>query len=163
MSADRCRAILLSGFGTGYAPVASGTFGTLPGVALAVVLGAVLPAPALGPVLLGLALVLFVWACTQSAFIARTWPKEDPGTVVLDEIVGYLVALGILALVVGTPGTWAHVLGFVAFRAFDVLKVPPADRLEEIDGAVGIMADDVAAGVYTALVLLLADAAGLLT
>lgn len=159
---DRLRAILLSGFGTGYAPVASGTFGTLPGVLIAILLGAVCPASWLGWALLGLALVLYCFGALQSDFIARTWPNEDPGQVVLDEIVGYLVAVGIYAAFHGTPHAYVHVVAFIAFRVFDVVKVPPADRLEELPGAVGVMADDVAAGVYAGLVLLVAESFGLL-
>lgn len=159
---DRFRAILLSGFGTGYAPIASGTFGTLPGVLLAILLGAVCPASWLAWVLLGTALVLLVWGMMQTDFIARTWPNEDPGQVVLDEIVGYLVAIGIYAAFHGTPHAYAHVVAFIAFRVFDVVKVPPANRLEEMPGAPGVMADDVAAGIYAGLVLLAAESFGLL-
>lgn len=156
---DHLRKLLLTGGYTGYAPIASGTFGTLPGVVVAIVVGVVVPPGAIWLVLLGLAGALLAFALTQTAFVRRTWPGEDPGVITLDEVVGYLIALGLLALIVGPPGQWAHVLGFVAFRVFDVLKVPPADRLEELPGALGIMADDVMAGVYTGLVLV--GAAGL--
>lgn len=159
---DRVRWLLLTGLGTGKAPVAPGTFGTLPGVVLAIVIGAVLPPSWVAWVLLGVGLCLFVFGAGQTKFVERTWPTEDPGTVVLDEIVGYLVMAGLFAVFAGAPGVWAHVVGFVAFRVFDVLKPPPADRLEELPGAVGIMADDVMAGVYAALVLLVADALGFL-
>ena len=159
---DRFRAILLSGFGTGYAPVASGTFGTLPGVLLAILLGAVCPEAWLGWVLTGAAFVLFVFGALQTDFIARTWPKEDPGQVVLDEIVGYLVAVAIYAAFHGTPHGYVHVVAFLAFRVFDIVKVAPANRLEEVPGALGVMAGDVAAGVYAGLVLLVAETFGLL-
>lgn len=160
--ADRIRFLLMTGFGTGLAPVASGTFGTLPGVAIAVVLGFVLPAGVFTPVVFGLAAVLFVFGIAQTAFVARTFGVEDPGAVVLDEIVGYLVTIGGFALVAGGPDVWAHVAGFFAFRVFDVWKPPPAAGLEHLPGALGIMADDVAAGVYAALVLIALHGVGLL-
>lgn len=159
--ADRIRWLLMTGLGTGRAPVASGTFGTLPAVAAAILLGAVVPPGALGPVLLGLAAVLFAFGAAQTGFVARAFGTDDPGAVVLDEIVGYFVTVGLFAAVVGPPDAWGHALAFVAFRVFDVLKPPPADRLEELHGALGIMADDVAAGVYAALVLLAAHAVGI--
>ena len=75
----------------------------------------------------------------------RTFAGKDPGAFVLDEIVGYLLALAIYVAVRGDPTVLAHAACFFFFRAFDVLKTYPANRLEQLPGAPGIMLDDVAA------------------
>ena len=156
---DRLRWLLITSGGLGCSPFAPGTVGTLGGVLLAVSLQWALP----GHVLLAWSVaagVLFVWGCLQTEFVARTWPKEDPGHFVLDEVVGYVVTVLVYALVAQRlPGATAHMVAFFAFRAFDVLKVQPARKLEDLPGAFGIMADDQMAGVYAGvsvwLVLLL--------
>lgn len=152
--ADRVCWLLATGCGLGLAPVASGTFGTLGGVALALLLQLWLRGASLGVALLALALVLLVFGCSLTGWTERILRAEDPKPFVLDEIVGYLVALGIFALVRGDPSPTAHVACFLVFRAFDVAKPWPANRLEHLPGAPGIMLDDVAAGVYSGLVLL---------
>ncbi len=151
--ADRCRWLLITCGGLGCSPWAPGTVGTLGGVLLAVTLQWLMPGHAVqawGIV----AVVLFLWGCLQSEFVARTWPKEDPGQFVLDEVVGYLVTVIVYALLAQKlPGAFAHMAAFFAFRAHDVLKIQPARKLEDLPGALGIMADDQMAGVYAGLSL----------
>ena len=151
--ADRARWLLITSGGLGCSPWAPGTVGTLGGVVLGVTLQWLFPAHAL--LAWGIAaLVLFVWGCSQTKFVARTWPKEDPGHFVLDEVVGYLVTLLVYALLAQQPvSPLAHVGAFFAFRVFDVLKIQPARKLEDLPGAVGIMADDQMAGAYAGVVL----------
>lgn len=148
---DRLRWLLITSFGLGLAPVASGTVGTLGGVLLAIVLQSVVPDRTIlvWSVVAG---ALFVWGCLQSKFVARTWPKEDPGQFVLDEVVGYLVTvITYAALSQQAPGPLAHTAAFFAFRFFDVAKIQPAKKLEDLHGAFGIMADDQVAGLYAGL------------
>ncbi|MCA8951634.1 MAG: phosphatidylglycerophosphatase A [Planctomycetes bacterium] len=147
---DRLRWCLITSFGLGLAPVASGTFGTLGGVALAVTLQWAMP----GHVVLSwsiAAVVLFVYGCLETRFVERTWPKKDPGQFVLDEVVGYLVTVIVYALVREVPDAVGHMAAFFAFRVFDVLKIQPCKKLEDLPGALGIMADDQMAGVYAGL------------
>jgi phosphatidylglycerophosphatase A len=80
---------------------------------------------------------------------------------VLDEVVGYLVTVAVFLTLRGPLGPTGFALAFVLFRVFDILKVQPARRLEELPGAYGIMLDDVAAGAYAGLVLVGASALGL--
>ncbi|HEX5054132.1 MAG TPA: phosphatidylglycerophosphatase A [Planctomycetota bacterium] len=149
--ADRCRWLLITSGGLGTSPFAPGTVGTLGGVLLAVTLQWLLPEHAVLAWSIA-AVVLFLWGCLQSEFVARTWPKEDPGQFVLDEVVGYLVTVIVYALLAQRlPGAFAHMAAFFAFRAFDVLKIQPAKKLEDLPGAWGIMADDQMAGVYAGL------------
>jgi phosphatidylglycerophosphatase A len=152
--ADRCRWLLITSGGLGCSPWAPGTVGTLGGVLVGVLLQLAFPQHAV--LAWGIAaVVLFAFGCTQSKFVARTWPKEDPGHFVLDEVVGYLVTLIVYALLSQAPFVTplAHTGAFFAFRAFDVLKIQPARALEDLPGALGIMADDQMAGVYAGLSL----------
>ncbi len=159
---DRCRYLLITGFGLGLAPFAPGTFGTLAGLLPAVLLPLWFEGPALIIALWSLAALLFAFGCAQTAFTARVFAKPDPGAFVLDEVVGYLVAIALYASVVGEPSALAHAIGFFMFRVFDILKPPPVGRLEEYPGAFGIMIDDVAAGLYAGGLLVLTQALGLI-
>ncbi|MBM4060074.1 MAG: phosphatidylglycerophosphatase A [Planctomycetes bacterium] len=150
---DRARWLLITAGGLGCSPWAPGTVGTLGGVVLGIGLQWACPGHALLAWSIAAA-VLFAFGCLQSGFTARTWPREDPGQFVLDEVVGYLVTLIVYALVRQTePTALAHCGAFFAFRVFDVLKIQPARRLEDLPGALGIMADDQMAGVYAGLAL----------
>lgn len=132
------------GFGAGLVPRAPGTAGSVLGLGLAWGL-AQLALPLAVAVLAGCA-GLGVW-CTRHA-IRRTG-LADPGVVVWDEVVGMAVALcGLPA----HPGL--YLAGFLLFRLFDIWKPWPVRTLErEIPGALGVMLDDVAAGVMAGIVL----------
>ncbi|SEQ99776.1 phosphatidylglycerophosphatase A [Solimonas aquatica] len=145
--------LLAFGFGAGLAPRAPGTFGTLVGVLL------FLPLLWL-PWLLyaGLVALLFVagcWICGESA---RLLGVHDYGGIVFDEIVGYLIAAAPLVYAAPAgPGGWAlgMFLAFVLFRLFDIAKPWPIRVLDRrVGGGLGIMADDVLAGLVAALCLL---------
>ena len=82
----------------------------------------------------------------------------DPGPFVLDEVMGQLVAL--LPLLPGPFTLRGLLLAFALFRALDIVKPWPIRRLEELPGGVGIMADDLAAGVVAAALVAAARAAG---
>jgi phosphatidylglycerophosphatase A len=136
--------ILATGCGIGYAPVASGTWGSLPGLAAAWALDRWAGGWAVAA---GAALVaLFgIWAAGRAAEFLGA---KDPRQVVVDEIAGQLVTLAFLP---AAPGVL--VAGFFLFRALDVWKPWPANRLEALPGGSGIMADDLMAGLYGNLVL----------
>lgn len=141
---ERVQLLLATCLGVGYAPVAPGTFGSIPGL-----LAAWLLASLAGPwaLLAGLvAVTLTGFAVAGGA--ARALGAHDPGPVVIDEVAGQMLA------VVLVPRTLAaYALGFFLFRLFDVLKPYPAGRLEALPGGIGIMADDLAAALYANLVL----------
>jgi phosphatidylglycerophosphatase A len=83
-----------------------------------------------------------------STVVARESGIEDPGFVVIDEVAGQMIAL------IGAPLGWKYLIaGFILFRSFDIVKPFPLRRLEKLRGGLGIMMDDVGAGLY-ALVLL---------
>jgi len=139
---------LALGFGSGLAPVAPGTFGSLVGLALHIGLSRFLALPAYTLAVVVLA-AAGVWLCGRAA---RALGGADPGAVVWDEIVGMLVALA------GMPHHWSWWLaGFLLFRVFDIAKPWPvswADR--RLSGGLGIMMDDLLAGGMTLGLLALA-------
>jgi phosphatidylglycerophosphatase A len=126
----------------GYVPVASGTVGSLPAVGLAVLLGS---RPAL---LLGIASILFVLGVRLSARAETLLGRTDPGEIVIDEFVGMLVAFLWLPI----TGVSVTVV-FLLFRVFDIVKPFPARRCERMAGGLGVMADDIVAGIYANLVV----------
>jgi phosphatidylglycerophosphatase A len=157
---DHAKHFLLTAGGLGHAPVASGTFGTLGGVVLAVLVHVLLPPATWVPVWAGLALVLLWFGCALGPWAVVHFNTKDPKPFVLDEVVGYLVAAVVFGLAGPFPLVGGHLGLFFAFRVFDVLKISPARELERLPHGFGIMLDDVAAGVYAGLSLLLLRWAG---
>jgi len=138
-------------------PAPGTTAGSLPAaflwwaLAVSASRGAVLVFTALAVVL---ASVVGVWAATEES---RRCGREDPGSVVIDEVAGQWLTLLVVLLChpsIAREELWKlTVAGFFAFRFFDILKVWPVNRLEELPGGLGIMADDLAAGLWAAVVL----------
>jgi phosphatidylglycerophosphatase A len=124
---------LAFGFGAGLAPLAPGTLGTLVAVPLYL-----LSPGAYLLVLVGLFLI-GLWACDKTA---RELGGGDPGAIVWDEIIGYLVTMAL-----APPGwTWI-LLGLILFRFFDILKPWPIGPLDRrVKGVLGILLDDLVAG-----------------
>jgi phosphatidylglycerophosphatase A len=137
--------LLASGFGTGYAPKAPGTFGSLLGLAL----GAALLAVGHLPLLFGIVVVagLGTWAIAQLPGHAAS----DPGWIVIDEIAGQMIPL--LALTQLSIG--GVLLSFILFRVFDIWKPGPVAWADKRHDEFGIMGDDLIAGLLAWLILLL--------
>jgi phosphatidylglycerophosphatase A len=132
-----------TGAGSGYAPVAPGTVGSLVGLGLYVLCVRLGGQPGL---LIGLALAvaLGTWAADRAGHIFGT---HDDGRITVDEVAGMLLAL------VWLPALpWVMASGFLLFRLFDIWKPWPARLAESLPGGVGVMADDLVAGVYANLV-----------
>jgi phosphatidylglycerophosphatase A len=101
-----------------------------------------------GLLLLTLALSLAgVWAATRTEGLLG---RKDPGVVVIDEVAGQLMSF---LFVPAGAGKWAIVVGFLAFRAFDIWKPYPIRRLEALRSGLGIMADDLLAGAYACVIV----------
>ena len=139
---DRLGLAIATVCGVGYAPVAPGTFGSAAGL----LVWWLLPA---SPVVQGAAiLVIFAAGSWGGSIAERHFGRTDPGQVVIDEVMGMLVTLFL------NPVGWGGALAaFLLFRVFDVIKPYPANRLEQLHGGVGVMADDGMAAVYANLVL----------
>lgn len=128
--------LLASGAGVGYSPLAPGTAASL--------LGAVLCFPLLylpWPVYLGATLVLTAIAVWSAGRVASDLGHPDPPQVVIDEIAGMW-----LAAIALPPTLYDLTAVFLLFRLIDVVKPAPIPRLERLRGGLGIVADDVAAG-----------------
>jgi phosphatidylglycerophosphatase A len=137
--------MIIATFGfVGYFPIAPGTAGSV----AALLLYAPLRPVAVEPLYLAViaaVLAAGIWASTAAE---RVLQLEDPGPVVIDEVLGMLVTLAWL------PLSWTGVvLGLLLFRLFDIVKPFPAARLERLRGGAGIMLDDAVAGVYAHVVL----------
>jgi phosphatidylglycerophosphatase A len=143
-AADVLAVAIGTGFGSGFSPIASGTVGSLLGVALYVPLAAAgLPAVAIAVAVL---FPIGVWA---AGVCGRRYGAHDHGRIVVDEIVGQFIALASFPAV---PG-WL-LAGFLLFRVFDIWKPYPAGLIDERwRTPFGVMADDVVAGVYANLAL----------
>lgn len=89
--------------------------------------------------------VVGIWAASR---VAHEIGKTDPGVVVIDEVVGMLVTLALLPV-----SPFGVLVGFLLFRVFDIVKPFPAAQSEHLPGGLGIMTDDVIAGVYAHLAL----------
>lgn len=133
-----------SNAGLGYAPWAPGTFGTLAGIPAFWLLA---PLPPLLWLLTWTA--LFAFSCWVAGAAGRIYGVVDDGRIVIDELVGYLVTVAFL------PFDWTTaLLGFAAFRLFDIVKPPPVRWVDRrLKNGWGVVLDDVLAGVYGALLL----------
>ena len=153
-SPSRAGLWLATGLGLGYAPIAPGTAGSLASVALFALAHSFLQGTTLLAAYLVSLLLLWVMAQWSTEQALLHWQSKDPQAVVIDEIVGQWVAYGGLLLVAAPPlttGGWKYLLvGFILFRAFDVLKPFPIRRSERLPGATGVVRDDVLAGLYAA-------------
>jgi phosphatidylglycerophosphatase A len=129
---------IATGAGSGYAPVAPGTFGSAVGL-LVYFLTWRWPAAWQVALLAAISLV-GIWASTVAA---RHFGREDPGQVVIDEVAGQLLTLFLLGV-----GPIGAVVGFFVFRLLDIIKPWPARQFEALPAGLGIMADDLMAGVY---------------
>lgn len=136
--------LLASNAGLGYAPVASGTFGSLAGIPFFYYLsGFGWPLQ-----LITFLAVLFLsfWSADEAG---KIYGEADDGRIVIDELVGYL------ATVLFLPFSWpAAIIGFFWFRLFDIIKPRPADWFDrEMKNGIGVTLDDLVAGIYAAIAL----------
>jgi phosphatidylglycerophosphatase A len=146
-AADRVAVAIATAAGTGYAPVAPGTVVSL----LTAVALWLLP---FTQVTLVVTLVAVIAAGVWSGHRAeRVLGCKDPGAVVVDEVAGMMLSV---LLVPRTPAVMLS--AFVLFRIFDIWKPFPAYQSQALPGGWGVMADDVIAGLYALLAILLSRA-----
>lgn len=159
-------ALAIATCGVGYLPIAPGTWGSVIGVAIYLVFRMASPGILSGAESLGwsptpleafrttfillilIALTIIgIWAATRAEPLLG---RKDPGPVVIDEVIGQLITFLFVPFNIGMGGV---MLGFLLFRFFDIWKPYPIRRLEALESGLGIMADDVVAGVYAATVM----------
>jgi phosphatidylglycerophosphatase A len=138
-------ALLATCGGLGRLPGAPGTWASLAALPLAWLIAGFGGAPAL---LLATAVVFAAGVWAAQWYVARSG-QADPGAIVVDEVAGQWLTLLPVA-----PGPWEYAAGFLLFRLFDIAKPWPIRRLERsVPGGLGVMLDDVAAGLLGAVAL----------
>lgn len=143
----RLRVLAAVGFGSGLAPVAPGTFGTVGAVVCFLPLA---PLAASRPLLYAVTLVGFtliaVW-CAEAG--EAHYRRHDVGNIVIDEFVGFFATMFLVPANVRTVA-----LAFVLFRVFDIVKVPPARQIDKRwPGGWGVVMDDLVSGLYANLAM----------
>jgi phosphatidylglycerophosphatase A len=170
-SAKDYLALAIATCGVGYLPLAPGTWGSLVAigfylsfrVALLKVLNGISALGYWPQSQISYAFVVFqllaifiialvgIWAASRTEKLSG---KKDPGKVVIDEVAGQLIAL--CAIPIGLESWWLILVAFLLFRFFDIIKPYPARQFESLEAGLGIMADDIVAGMYAALVVAVA-------
>jgi phosphatidylglycerophosphatase A len=144
----RFSTIIASVLGIGYFPVASGTVMSIVAVPLAMYIalhggGVVLVAASLLTFLIG------IWACGAHV---RTTGRDDPSECVIDELAGQWLACAGICFTPIYPHVSAFALTFLLFRLFDILKPWPISAAERLPGGMGVMADDMVAGLAAGII-----------
>ncbi len=141
---NRLIIFLATGFYAGYLPYAPGTIGSLIGVGLFLIINSLSPVYYLIVFFLLFSLGVYISDRAEALFA-----KNDPSQIIFDEIAGLLVAMALIPNGIG----WI-IAGFFLFRFFDIFKPYPIRDIEKkFNGGFGIMLDDVAAGIYTNILL----------
>jgi phosphatidylglycerophosphatase A len=150
--------LVASFFGVGRLRPGPGTWGSAATVLLWWLLArSIAPAwqPWVAALLAGIAVLAGIPAAT---LVARASALKDPQFVVIDEVAGQLITL------IAVPIAWQSLLlGFILFRGFDIVKPPPIRRLERLPEGIGIVIDDVGAGLYSLIMMHMALHFGLLS
>ncbi len=134
--------LLGSGFYTGYIPIASGTFGTLASLFIYLIPGFENPyfiIPAI--------IVFFIYGVYVGNKFENVYGK-DPSECTIDEVVGTWISYLLLPKTIGII-----IITFFLWRALDIFKPYPARKLEDLNGGLGIMIDDVVSGFYTLIIM----------
>jgi phosphatidylglycerophosphatase A len=138
---------IATGAGTGYAPVAPGTAGSVPGLILTWLVFAPMWRYSM-PLFLIVYAAAFAVSCWIAGRAEEIFERRDDSRIVIDEVLGMTATMFLL------PTDWQHLaLGFLCFRLFDTLKPFPAGAIDRrMPGGTGVMLDDLAAAIYANLV-----------
>ena len=143
---------LSSGLYLGYLPVASGTVGSLLGVAIWY---GVKGSTGLHLITIALLFLIAIWAAEKGE---KLFGSKDSSKIVIDEIAGFLPVMFLIPFNMLYLG-----MGFLIYRLFDILKPFPARRCEKMPGGWGVVMDDMIAGIYTNLILRLVLSTGFIS
>lgn len=139
---DKLVKMLSTWFYTGFFPLAPGSMASIVATLMAVILA---PYPV---IYVAVFLVVTFIGFIVSGMMEDVVGQKDPGCVVIDEVSGVLISFFML------PLSWpVIIITFFLFRAFDMFKIYPVNKFEKYEGGVGIMLDDVVAGIYTNIVM----------
>jgi phosphatidylglycerophosphatase A len=143
--------LISTSLGFGYFPYGPGTMGAIFGIILWLPLYLWASAELILPITLGLIVVFTVLGVWSSTIAEKFW-GPDPSRVVMDETVGQWIAL--LPVTCVSPW-WEILVAFVLFRFFDIVKPLGVRKMESLPGGYGIMADDILAGIYGAIIIVI--------
>jgi len=147
-------ALAIATFGVGFLPLAPGTWGSLVGVGIYLLVRFLFLDSGQIPFLIIQSVIILavafsgIWAASQTE---RITGRKDPGKVVVDEVAGQMISL-LPVVLVPFWSSWKLwvIVSFILFRLFDIVKPYPARQMERLHGGLGIMCDDLVAGVYAA-------------
>ena len=149
--------LFLSCFGLGWLPIAPGTWGSLPPTVIFALLCFFGVSAKIISVTMGVCVLVGSVVCVALANTSiEACGKKDPGEVVVDEFAGQSVTFIAAGFITEVPFIAIAAAGFLFFRLFDIVKPVPARSLEKLPRGWGILADDLMAGVYAGVVLLIA-------
>lgn len=135
-------------FGAGKLRPGPGTWGSLATVILWWLLSRAIPPDRQALAAVVLAILTILIGIPAATSVCRASGLKDPQFVVIDEVAGQLITL------IAIPVSWKSLLlGFILFRGFDIVKPPPVRQLERLPGGIGIVVDDVGAGLYALVVM----------
>jgi phosphatidylglycerophosphatase A len=155
--APRWASVIATFFGIGYLRPGPGTWASATTAIVWAALARAIRSDFRTPLAVAIAVLIVLIGIPAATQISRASGKKDPQMVVIDEVAGQLIAL------IAVPLAWKPFLvGFVLFRAFDIVKPPPVRQLEALSEGFGIVLDDVAAGLYALVVMHLLLRFGLL-
>lgn len=138
----RLTKIITSFFYLGHSPFMPGTLGSLAGLLIYFVVKDKFPVYAFSLVF------LFTLGVMFSAEAERIYKRKDAQMIVIDEACGMMLSMFLVPY-----NLWIMISGFILFRAFDILKPPPAKAIEKFSGSFGLMFDDIIAAIYTNFIL----------
>ncbi len=141
--------IIATGFGSGYSPIAPGTAGALLAVVIWFIFSILIPYEFMY-IITSLLIVTFTILGTYSANAVESIWGKDPSLVVVDEMVGVWIPL----IIVPERNVWFVLAAFVLFRLFDIFKPLGIRKMENFKGGIGVMMDDILAGIYSFIILL---------
>lgn len=152
---------IATGAGAGLIPFGPGTWGSLVGLLMAYGLIASfrLDVVLLQNILLIASVALAavgIWASTRAETV---FSRKDAGQIVIDEVCGQIISFVFIApylVRLGSQWRWWMIPGFLLFRAFDIFKPYPINKLQDLRGGFGVMMDDIVAGIYAAVLMSLA-------
>lgn len=130
-------------FGIGYLPLAPGTWASAAGLGVYTLL------PSGGYIgLIAIFIITFILGIVSSNIVEADFGQKDPPQIVIDEFSCIFAAFLFVKLTLPIM-----IIGFILYRTFDIIKIPPMKQLEKLKGGWGIMLDDLAAAIYTNLIL----------
>ena len=148
--------LLASCFGLGLLPGAPGTFGSVPPVVIYMVLSYLdTPLTAIFAIMLLFAITGSVACILCAPEIIKKTQKNDPGIIVVDEFAGQSVTFLAIILLSTSNICLTAAVGFLFFRLFDIVKPWPIKKLEKLPQGWGILADDLLAGIYAAVLMVI--------